>query len=375
MLTAEENALLTMVGPGSPAGQMLRYYWWPIGFSTHLQSRGAPVAVRILGEDLVLYRDGQERLGLVALHCSHRGTSLEYGRVEDDGIRCPYHGWLYARDGQCLEQPAEPEDSTYKDRIRHSAYQVQELGGLIFAYLGPDPAPLLPHYDVLLREDGTRVVGAKFDHCNWLQVAENAVDQGHLPFLHASVYPEFAMKRPDIDWERTWYGIKATTYVPGVPTPKFSHYIFPTSNRVTTARVGTTPDHNIRWRVPVDDTRVANFWLNYYPNGDGKSPEGLKTLGWRQNEPGVYGRTDDGFWGIASQDQDRMAEETQGVIFNREAEHLGASDRAVIMLREMVKESILAVREGRDPVGVVRDIEQNETITFDAQMDEIGVLV
>lgn len=220
------------------------------GFSEEVRASGAPVRVRILGEDLVLFRDGVGRLGLVGLHCSHRGTSLEYGRVEESGIRCAYHGWLYDVRGNCLQQPAEPEESTLKDRIRHPAYRTQELGGFAFAYLGPEPAPLLPRYDLLLREDGTRVIGAKFDHCNWLQGAENAVDQSHLPFLHASVYPTMAMKQPSVEWERTWYGVKATTRIAGIGTPKYSHFLFPSNNRVTTARAGTNPDHNIRWRVP-----------------------------------------------------------------------------------------------------------------------------
>src|SRR5438105_1949994 len=133
MLTGEQNELLTRTGPGTPGGEMLRRYWWPVGISDQLTAGGRPWQVRLLSEDLVLYRDGQHRIGLVGLHCSHRGTSLAYGRVEEGGIRCPYHGWLYGADGRCLDQPAEPEDSTYKDRIRHPAYQAEELGGLIFA--------------------------------------------------------------------------------------------------------------------------------------------------------------------------------------------------------------------------------------------------
>src|SRR5579871_4535319 len=121
MPTAEENELLTHVGRGTPGGEMLRRYWWPVGVSESLQAGSPPKAVRLLGEDLVLFRDRGERLGLVALHCSHRGTSLEYGRVEVSGIRCPYHGWLYDHTGRCLEQPAEPEDCSYKERIHHPA--------------------------------------------------------------------------------------------------------------------------------------------------------------------------------------------------------------------------------------------------------------
>jgi 5,5'-dehydrodivanillate O-demethylase len=125
MLSRDENDLLTRVGPGTPCGEMLRRYWWPIGFSELVAEKQSPTKVRLLSEDFVLFRNGAGHLGLLELHCSHRGTSLEFGRVEDQGIRCCYHGWLYDTAGRCLEQPAEPADSTFKDRIRHPAYKVQ----------------------------------------------------------------------------------------------------------------------------------------------------------------------------------------------------------------------------------------------------------
>jgi len=134
MLSRDENDLLTRVGPGTPCGEMLRRYWWPIGFSELVAEKQSPTKVRLLSEDFVLFRNGAGHLGLLELHCSHRGTSLEFGRVEDQGIRCCYHGWLYDTAGRCLEQPAEPADSTFKDRIRHPAYKVREIAGFIFAY-------------------------------------------------------------------------------------------------------------------------------------------------------------------------------------------------------------------------------------------------
>ena len=376
MLSKEENELLTRVGPGTPAGEMLRRYWWPVGFTEHVREKGRPVRIRLLGEDLVLFRDGNERLGLLGLHCSHRGTSLEFGRVDDRGIRCCYHGWLYDVRGRCLEQPAEPEGSTFKDRVQHPAYQAQEIGGFIFAYIGPEPAPLLPNYDLFLREDGEREVGAGHDYCNWLQRAENSVDQTHLVALHASEYPHLALKRPVIGWERRDYGAKISMQVPGISKPKFSHWIFPSHTRHTTARKGRKPDHAIRFRVPMDDTNTMTFWLRFYPYGeeDRSKPFLLKTLGFENDQAGVYERVDDGWWGVASHDQDRVAQESQGPIYDRTKEHLGASDQGVIMLRTMIKESIDAVRHGKDPVWVLRDSAQNETIGFDASMQEIGAL-
>jgi 5,5'-dehydrodivanillate O-demethylase oxygenase subunit len=376
MLSKEENELLTRVGPGTPAGEMLRRYWWPVGFSENVMAKGSPTRVRLLGEDLVLFRDGNGSLGVLGLHCSHRGTSLEFGRVEDAGIRCCYHGWLYDVRGRCLEQPAEPEDGTFKNRVRHPAYKAQEIGGFIFAYMGPEPAPLLPNYDLFLREDGERHVGAGHDFCNWLQRAENSVDQTHLVALHAPEYPHMALKRPVIGWERTRYGAKISMHVPGVTKPKRSHWVFPSHTRHTTARRGRIPDHAIRFRVPMDDTNTMTFWLRFYPHNQEESPKPfiMKTLGFENDQPGVYTRVEDGWWGIASHDQDRVAQESQGPIYDRTKEHLGASDQGVIMLRAMIKESIDAVRQGKDPIWIIRDTSQNENITFDASMQEIGAL-
>src|SRR5436853_7905727 len=147
MLTKEENELLTRVGPGTAGGQLLRRYWQPVGLSEEIPAGGAPVPVRLLGEDLVLYRDEQDRFGLLGIPCAHRGADLSYGRLEDGGIRCIYHGWLYDLSGRCLEQPGEPVGSSFHERIRQTAYPCVERGGLILAYLGPGGAPLLPDYE------------------------------------------------------------------------------------------------------------------------------------------------------------------------------------------------------------------------------------
>ena len=376
MLSRDENDLLTRVGPGTPCGEMLRRYWWPIGFSELVAEKQSPTKVRLLSEDFVLFRNGAGHLGLLELHCSHRGTSLEFGRVEDQGIRCCYHGWLYDTAGRCLEQPAEPADSTFKERIHHPAYKVREIAGFIFAYLGPDPAPLLPRYDLFLQENGERVIGAGTEYCNWLQRAENSVDQTHLVALHAPEYPQMALKRPEIGWQKTVYGAKVTMHVPGVSKPKHSHWVFPSHTRHTTARKDRVPDHAIRFRVPTDDTTTKTFWLRFTPNDEANRgrPLRLKTVGFEDDKPGIYTRVDDGWWGIASHDQDRVAQESQGEIYDRTREHLGASDEGVILLRQTIKESIEAVRQGQDPFWILRSSEENNKITFDASMAEIGAL-
>ena len=377
MLSKEENELLTRVGPGTQAGEMLRQYWWPVAFSQDAKAKGAPLKIKLLGEEFVLFRDGRERLGLMALHCSHRGTSLEYGRVEENGLRCCYHGWLYDVRGNCLEQPAEPADSTFKERVKHPAYEAQDAGGLIFAYIGAKPAVLLPSYDLLVREDGCRIVGGDVENCNWLQRAENSADGAHSIALHAAGYPNMALKRPRITWEPTPFGIKETTWIEDVSKPRISHYVFPSHVRHSAARIGERPRQVIRFRVPTDDFTTTTFWIDFYPHRDGKptQPAPLAVKGFRKNQPGVYERVTDGWWNLPNREQDRVAQETQGVIADRTKEHLATSDQGILMLRKMIRDSIEAVQQGRDPMGVIRDPSGNEPITFDSSRDAVEALV
>ena len=158
MLSVEQNERLTRVGPGTPAGELFRRYWLPVATTQEL--REAPVkAVRLLGEDLTLFEDRGGSIGLVARRCAHRRVDLRYGIPEERGLRCPYHGWLYDVDGRCLEMPAEDERSTFASRVRLTSYPVRELGGLIFAYLGPEPVPVLPRWSIFVKENVFRMVG------------------------------------------------------------------------------------------------------------------------------------------------------------------------------------------------------------------------
>jgi 5,5'-dehydrodivanillate O-demethylase len=374
MLTKEENELMTRVGLGTPMGEMLRRYWWPVGFSQDVQSGGAPSKITLLCEDFVLFRDGSGKLGLLALHCSHRGTSLEFGRVEANGLRCCYHGWLWDREGCCLDQPAEPADSTFKERVKHPAYCAQDAAGLIFAYIGPKPAPLLPPYDLLVREDGCRVIGGGEDFCNWLQRAENSADGGHTIALHAAGYPNMAMRRPTIKWEPSPFGIKETTWVEGTAKPRISHFVFPSHVRHSAARVDERPRQVIRFRVPKDDYTTNNFYIDFYPHKDGKptQPEPLRVKGFRKSEPGVYTRVQDGWWNLPNREQDRVAQETQGPIADRTKEHLASSDQGIILLRKMLRDAVDAVARGEDPFGVIRGA--HEPITFDSSRDAVEAL-
>ncbi len=367
MLTETENRLMTRVGPGTPAGEMLRRYWWPVQFSEYIKDR--PVKVRLLGEDFVLFRDGKGRTGMLDLQCPHRLTSLEFGRVEAEGLRCCYHGWLFAHDGTCLDQPAERPGSTFKDRVRANAYEAQELGGLVFAYIGPKPAPLLPKYDVLCRQDGKRIVGCDEDYCNWLQKAENGADLPHLPFLHASVYPKMAMQTPlGYDYEETPYGFKSTLRMEGLP-PRIIHMVLPTHSRIsTTPRTGMLPSHDMRLRVPIDDRLTYSFWIRFHAKADGVFEH--ETVGFSAKKPGIYPFEADGYWNIPSMEQDRVAQETQGVITDRTKEHLAESDGGIVILRRKLRELIDAVAGGRDPLHVMRDRSDDRIINFETTLRE-----
>ena len=350
MVSVAQNERLTRVGPGTPAGEMLRRYWWPVGFADEVKLGGRPVQTRVLGEDLVLFRDGGGRPGALGLHCSHRGTSLAYGRMEEHGLRCPYHGWVYDREGRCLEQPAEPADSSFKDRIRHLAYPAQDVCGLIFIYMGPAPAPSLPKYDLLYVEEGERIVGAQEEYCNWLQRAENGMDECHVGILHAAGYPDLALKPLDPHYQPTWYGFRTDTSVEG-SWPRLNHSVFPSGSTMTSMRIGRAPNLYLRYRVPTDDTKTTTYWINWIPGG----PSGIRTVGLTHQEPGVFDRVENDWWGIASHDEDRMAQETQGKIADRSVEHLGSSDKGIILFRDMVEQAIQAVERGDDPPGVIRD--------------------
>lgn len=360
-MTPDENDIFTRVGAGTPAGEMLRRYWWPIWFSELVTN--CPVPVKLLGENLVLFRDASGQVGLLDRRCPHRGASLELGRVEADGLRCCYHGWKFNRAGRCLDMPAEPENTPLKDEVRQTAYPTQEAGGLIFAYLGPQPAPLLPKYDLLFREDCNRVVYSKEEHCNWLQRAENGYDPHHLMSLHAPGYPQIALQRAKITWDKAWYGYRTLMEYPN-GLQNVTHQIFPSHTRRLAARVGDKPKHYLNLRVPLDDHMTITFFLQ----GEfaEKGPYTLKTRGHEPSDWMNYDPVDDGWWRIPSHEQDRIAQESQGTIADRTREYLGTSDEGIVMLRRIIRDSIKAVQAGGDPFGIIRDPEKNTLFRFDA---------
>ena len=370
-LSREENETLTRVGPGSAAGEMLRRYWHPIGFAGEL--RGKPLRRRILGEDVVLFRDEVGRFGVLALRCAHRGTSLEFGHLEDGGLRCCYHGWLYDVQGKVLETPGEPPESTFKERARQAAYRTQESGGVIFVYMGPEPVPLLPNYDVLIRQDGARARRARTVNCNFFQMIENSVDQNHLKWLHRTAQtPDW--DDGEIDPRPFELGI-INTYTRRVAGKTWAHcnfFVMPTMNKTGNVEEGHPTEHRassagevMRWRVPIDDTHTMHFTVEFGAMVEGKPAAKImkddSAAGLVESQFGVY-KWDESIGWFARGDQDRVAQESQGPIYDRTTEHLAYTDRGVILLRRLYKESIEAVQQGRDPLGVIRDPAKNQLI-------------
>jgi 5,5'-dehydrodivanillate O-demethylase len=362
-MRSEENELLTRIGPGTPCGEMLRRYWWPVSFSENVDK--TPVPVRLLGEDFVLFRNA-DGIHLLERYCAHRRVSLEFGRVEERGIRCCYHGWLYSGQGQCVEQPQEPAGSKLKDSVRLKSYKVQELGGVVFVYIGPDSAPLLPRYDNLVRTDCHRVLSGRESHVNWRQRAENILDYHHIPVLHASVYPELAMQRPEVTWDKTWYGCRQVATFDNNATD-VQHLVYPTGIRAHVTRVGRRPVQLMMFYVPVDDTDT--ILLQVWCYDDQPPPYTLKTAPIQKTTRGEYERVDDGWFGLGDRSQDDAAQDNQGRerIFDRSREYLAASDRGILLFRKMLRDSIQAVQKGEDPVGIIRDESKNGLIAFDAR--------
>ena len=377
MLSKKENEILTRVGPGTPAGELLRRYWHPIAVAAELNEK--PLRrLRILGEDLVLYRGEDSRYGLVAERCAHRGASLAYGRIEGCNIRCAYHGWMYGPDGRCVEQPAEPADSTYKNRIRQTAYSLQKVAGLLFAYMGPMPVPLLPSYDVFTRTDGTRrIVVLPQLNCNWLQPMENSVDPTHVHYLHGAgkgkpVHGDDQAEIRKYEFEPFEYGIMKKRFASNgnakLDLVNQHPLVFPNMLRQHHGL-----EHYLQYRVPVDDTHTLFFEIYFFESKDGKvvyQPEDppVDYAPSAMTPEGTYRM--DKVWM-----QDYMAWETAGPIFERSREHLATADRGILVFRKMLKAEIDKVKRGKDPLGVIRDPARNRLISFNTITDskrEVG---
>ncbi len=381
MVTQEQNERMTRIGPGTPAGELLRRYWQPFAPSGELTAENPIKRVKILCEDLVAYRDTKGGYGLVAEHCSHRMASLAWGRVDDEGIRCPYHGWKFNGQGRCLEQPAEPTGSRLKEEVRHPAYPVRKLGGMLFTYMGPQPAPILPRWDVLAWERGKRWIDVQeVLECNWLQAMENSVDPAHLYWLHrdvASLGYELAHFEETDHFFEIPYGIMKRRTLPGKnPGDKERVEQHPLLFPNTLRHVGKRRDrdggllvHDIQIRVPIDDTHTQIYRISFAPTAEDITPADadvpFKSMP-TKDAKGNY-RMD---FVIA---QDVMAWETQGRIANRPREMLGTSDMGIVKYRRMLLEQIKIVEEGRTPMGQVPVAHKDRVIEFEVINERFGL--
>src|SRR5918999_3021029 len=378
------------VGSRTPAGEWFRKYWLVVGTTQDLHD--IPQAVKVLGEELVLFRDEFGKLGLLGLHCPHRGTSLEYGDIEDGGIRCPYHGWLFNVAGQCLEMPAEPKDSKFPQKVRHLSYPVREQGGLIFAYMGADRdhPPPLPKYSPLIDRGGQRQV-EHVRHCdyNWFNFFENSADPAHICILHRHAgYGDqswgdqfFSYKQmPEFNYVEMDYGMKVVMTKPGpeadtewademsLAMPSIiqvgdTEFVHAKLDAAALMRNGSQCEHFL-FLTPNDDDHFMIFTVDYYTGPDPNFFEHLKQMRAaetpRQEVKEYDRRSLMPFKGNIRQ-EDLITQSTQGTLGSRN-EQLGVSDRGVIKFRNIVADAIETALSGGIPKGVVTKERAGEMI-------------
>ncbi len=385
MITESDNQRLTSVTAGTPGGELLRRYWYPIATAGEMRDSWTK-RVRLLGEDLVLYRDRSGRMGLIGEFCPHRRASMAYGIPAIDGIRCPYHGWKFDTTGACIEQPNEPEGSTFKDKVSLPGYAVGELGGLIWGYLGPQPAPLIPKLDGFVVEPAIRMIGHSLVPCNWLQIMENSCDPVHTEWLHGhlqefveeqrdGIKPSFAISKHHvaIAFDEFEYGLYKRRLYEGQSEDaddwKVGHPVFFPNLLAVGMRRDGSRTYSFQIRVPIDDTNTMHYWYNAYAvTADVDVPKHMLEEVTRYEVPT---RKENGDFRVEMLDaQDVMAWVTQGPIAKRELEKLGTTDRGVIMFRKMLEREIAKVEAGQDPMGTIREPEKNTVIDLHVEYDK-----
>jgi 5,5'-dehydrodivanillate O-demethylase len=357
MLDHAKNQLLTQVGRETPMGQLLRRYWMPIAAVSDFDSISIK-PVRLMGEDLTLYKDLNGAFGLIDRHCPHRRADLSYGFVEQCGLRCNYHGWRFDQTGRCVEQPwedvAAPE-ARFKDKIHIKAYPVEVKGGLLWAYLGPQPSPLVPDWEPFSWQNGfVQIVFADVP-CNWLQCQENSIDPLHFEWMHMNwsmrlgdKLGPYSPRHLKLEFEEFDYGFVYRRLREGM---KESDSMW-TTGRACLWPNALFPGDHFEWRVPVDDENTLSVtWAftrvprEQEPYAQGRIPA------WHGPVRGADGRL------ISSHvmNQDFVAWIGQGTIADRTQEHLGTGDRGVILLRQRFLDDLAAIGRREDPKGVIRD--------------------
>jgi nitrite reductase/ring-hydroxylating ferredoxin subunit len=395
VLSREDNERVTRTGPGTPCGGLMRAYWQPAALVSELPEDRPVKPVRLLGEDLVLFRNADGSYGQIGRYCSHRGVDLAYGRLENGGLRCLYHGWLYSRDGRCLEQPAEPEHSRFHAKIRHTSYPCEVRNGIVFAYLGGGDPPPFPDYDCFTAPDDFTFAFKGLWECNWLQGVEGGIDPSHVSFLHRflqedprEVYGQQFREevtgtgktlsqlvgenyRPDIEVEPTDYGLRVfavRALGEELRHVRITNLLFPNAF--------TVPFGNsmvfTQWLVPVDDENHYWYLILY----DFEQQTDKETL-LEQRLEGVTlpdyrpKRNRDNEWGFDSREQaeltytgmgldinvhDQWAVESMGRIQDRTVERLGVSDRAVTANRRLLLRAIGDHAAGKATPGMAVDM-------------------
>jgi phenylpropionate dioxygenase-like ring-hydroxylating dioxygenase large terminal subunit len=401
MFFAQENELLTRVGAGTPLGELFRRYWIPALLSEEVgHSDAPPVRVRLLEEDLIAFRDSRGRVGLIDEYCSHRGVSLFYGRNEECGLRCVYHGWKYDVEGTLLQTPAEPADSTLPQKIKHTAYPCWEAAGVVFTYMGAKKkTPPFPAYQ-WLTVPSDHVTVSKFSvDCNYLQCLEGDCDPAHVPFLHMGkprLYDRLADDRSpdgDLDHQRivpiayevneTSFGLRAVvtrTLGGGKKNLRISTFVMPFIACVPVGKMtnGSLDGFLIVYQTPADDFRTTRFNFRFQRNRPLTTEEinhdrrqigeNYILLANKSNEYLLDRRrqktvTYTGIPGFRA--QDACMTESMGPITDRAKEHLGFSDQYVISLRRYLLKIIRSIQEGVEPPGLGEDTSSDELNCMD----------
>lgn len=383
MLTQEQNDRITLTGAGQPAGELLRRYWHPAALTDELDCGRPVVPVRLLGEDLVLFRSPDGNPGLISRRCPHRGADLCYGRLEDGGLRCPFHGWLFDASGQCLEQPAEPEGSRMYTRIRIDGYPVVEKNGIVFAYMGPGNPPAFPSFDCFRAPAAYTFAFKGLIEANWLQALEVGIDPAHASFLHRYLEDEETAKgygkqfrsgvdggdvpmtrllrdhpRPEINVERTEFGLRIVTLrhmENGSSHVRVTNQVFPHAISIPMSEEMTIT----QWHMPIDDHNC--YWYAIFTSF-GKPVDRelmrrqrLELYKLPEYAPNKNKRNDYGYdpaeqqthtytgMGMDINVHDQWAVESMGPIQDRTKEHLAKSDRAIIQYRKLLQAAISSV--------------------------------
>jgi len=367
VLSDAKSRQLMEVGAGTPMGELMRRYWHPVAAVSEFEDTETK-ALRLMGEDLVLYKDRGGNYGLLDRHCPHRRADLSYGFVEDCGLRCNYHGWLFDHDGNCLAQPYEDtvnEDSKFRDSVKVKSYPVKELRGLLWAYMGPQPAPVLPNWEPFTWDNGFVQIVFSEIPCNWFQCQENSIDPVHFEWMHANWSKRlkgdesgYAPTHLEVDFDEFDYGF---TY------HRLREDTTKDNELWTVGRVCLWPNAlftggHFEWRVPIDDenTLSVGWFFNRVPSEqEPYVQESIPHWSSPIKDPAT------GRW-ITSHvmNQDFVAWVGQGTLADRTGENLGNSDRGIAMIRKRYFEDMEAVQAGEDPKAILRDENQNDCVSL-----------